>query len=55
MPAADYQLFVRDLRVVSQDYPALTLSILLNTIYTVDRDQRAAMNAHKAVAELGLQ
>ena len=38
MPAADYQLFVIDLRAVTQDNPAFTLCISFNTLYTVHSD-----------------
>ena len=55
MPAADYQLFVVDLRAVTQDNPALAFGVSFNTQDTVDGDLCPTVNPHKAVAKLSLQ
>ena len=55
MPAADYQLFVVDMRAVTQDDPALAIGILLDSIDSIHGDQGTAVDAHETVAKLGLQ
>ena len=55
MPAADYQLFVVDMRVVTQNDPALAIGVFLDSIDSIHSNQGAAMDANETAAELGLQ
>ena len=52
MPAADYQLFVVDLRVIPQHDEAFSVCRFLNPVDAADRDQRSAMYTNEIVAEL---
>jgi len=51
MPAANYQLFVVDLRLITQNNAALAIVGFFNSIDARYGDQRTAMNAYEVVAK----
>jgi hypothetical protein len=52
MPAADYQLFVFDLRVIAKNNQAFSVRSLLNSINISNGNQRTAVDSDKIAAEL---
>ena len=52
MPAADYQLFIVDMRAVPQYDPALSISGFLDFIDSVNGNQRRPVNPNEAIGEL---
>ena len=52
MPAANYQLFVVDLRAIPQNNEAFSVSGFLDPINASNRYQRASMDADEIIAEL---
>jgi len=51
MPAADYQLFVVDLRVVAQNDATLSLRSFFDSVYALDCNKRTSVYAYEFAAE----